>query len=72
MEASMTEQELRGALSVNAFCETYGIGRGMFYKLLAAGKLHAVKVGCKTLVARKDAEAWFNALPSAKPAEIVS
>lgn len=53
----------RRAFSIAAFCEKYGIGRTSAYSEVAAGRLHVVKSGKRTLVPADSAEAWLKSLP---------
>jgi len=51
------------ARTVKDFCRAYGISRPTVYRLLAAGRLHAVKVsGTKTLILEESARAWLGGL----------
>ena len=54
------------AFSIAEFCRAYGIGRTTAYQEIAAGRLRAVKVGQRTLIASDAAEAWLAALPEFK------
>jgi len=56
----------RRAFSVREFCRRYSIGRTNAYQEIAAGRLRAVKVGRRTLIAHNDAETWLAALPEIK------
>jgi excisionase family DNA binding protein len=51
------------AFPIAEFCRAYGIGRTTAYQEIAAGRLRAVKVGQRTLIASEAAEAWFATLP---------
>ena len=53
----------RRAFPIREFCVRYGIGRTNAYQEIAAGRLRAVKVGRRTLIAHDAAEAWLAALP---------
>ena len=53
----------RRAFPIREFCFRYGIGRTHAYQEIAAGRLRAVKVGRRTLIAHDAAEAWLAALP---------
>jgi hypothetical protein len=53
------------AFSIKSFCAAYGVGRTKTYKEIAVGRLKARKVGNRTLILAKDAEAWERSLPSA-------
>jgi excisionase family DNA binding protein len=54
------------AFSIAAFCRRYAIGRTYAYQEIAAGRLHAVKAGRRTLITRDAAEAWLASLPELK------
>jgi excisionase family DNA binding protein len=58
-EASIRQR----AMSIDAFCCRYGIGRTSVYEEIKQGRLRAVKVGKRTLVPEDDAEAWLQRLP---------
>jgi excisionase family DNA binding protein len=61
--------DLRGAQCLDAFCKTYDVGKSKVYEEIKAGRLRAVKFGAKTLILKRDAEAWANSLPSLVPAK---
>ena len=54
--------EAKTLMTVNEFCHQHSLGRTTFYNEVRAGRLHVVKRGRRTLIARADAEAWLNAL----------
>ena len=54
--------ELRGALTIGSFCQTYRLGRTFVYRLIKERKLRAVKCGTRTLILQRDAEAWASSL----------
>jgi excisionase family DNA binding protein len=54
----------RGALSIEGFCKLYSLGRTFAYEQIKNGKLRAVKCGHRTLILRRDAEAWALSLPA--------
>lgn len=60
--------ELRGAYSLAAFCRTYNVGLTFTYQQIKDNKLRAVKAGNKTLILRRDAEAWARSLPEMRAA----
>lgn len=60
---SDTTPETGGALTVAEFCETYGVGRSLFYEELKAGRIEARKAGKRTLILRDEAERWARSLP---------
>lgn len=58
-----SSKDLRGAYSLAAFCRTYNVGLTFTYQKIKEGNLRAVKAGSKTLILRRDAEAWAQSLP---------
>jgi hypothetical protein len=56
--------ETLGALSIPAFCQTYGVGRTRAYEMIGAGIVEAKKFGASTLIDRASAEAWYHSLPA--------
>jgi len=44
---------------VKDFCERYAISRRSFYREIKANRLHIIKRGHRTYVARSDAESWL-------------
>lgn len=67
-EVSAENNGQRAAYTVNEFCSTYRIGRTLFYAETAAGRLRTRKVGNRTLVLVRDADAWAAALPDGRAA----
>jgi excisionase family DNA binding protein len=57
-------QTVPQAMSIPVFCQTYGIGRSSVYEEIGAGRLPIKKAGRRTLITRKDADAWLERLPS--------
>lgn len=53
----------REAFSIADFCRVYGISRPTFYHEVAVGRLRALKLGNKTIILKRDADAWVAALP---------
>ena len=52
----------RRAFTLNGFCETHGISRAMFYKLLKAGQAPRIaKIGSKVLITTEAAAEWLRA-----------
>jgi excisionase family DNA binding protein len=51
------------AMSIDAFCCRYGIGRTSVYEEIKHRRLRAVKVGKRTLISEDDAEDWLRQLP---------
>jgi excisionase family DNA binding protein len=60
--------DLRGAYSLAAFCRTYNVGLTFAYQQIKDNKLRAVKAGSKTLILRRDVEAWARSLPEMRAA----
>lgn len=46
-------------LTVQAFCQSTGLGRTTCYNLIKQGKLSAIKVGRRTLITAASIEALF-------------
>lgn len=57
------ETDSSQAMTIVQFCNWAGIARSTVYKEIASGRLKARKIGSKTIIARDDADAWFQALP---------
>lgn len=58
------ENPILELMTVAEFCDRYSIGKTSFYREVNAGRLKIRKFGSATRVARTDAEAWANALPT--------
>jgi excisionase family DNA binding protein len=61
-EPELQVRSLR-AMSIDVFCDRYGLGRTLAYEEIKAGRLRARKVGRRTLIAEDDAEDWLKSLP---------
>lgn len=59
------------ALTVNDFCEAFGLKRTKTYELIAQGRLETLKVGRRRLITYRSAEALFEKA-AAEAAEQVS
>lgn len=57
-------QDLDGAYSVPDFCAAYGVKKTLVYDFIAQKKLRAVHAGRRTLILKRDAQAWANGLPA--------
>jgi hypothetical protein len=57
-----------GAMSVAEFCRWGCIGRTKLYAEVKAGRITLRKIGAKTIILRRDAEAWLSSLPAASAA----
>ena len=56
--------DLPELMTVADFLTRYSLGRTSFYREVAAGRLTLRKFGTASRVARTDAEAWANSLPT--------
>jgi hypothetical protein len=56
----------RRVFSVNEFCLRNGICRQTFYDEIRRGRLHAIKLGKKTLVTAENEQVWLDSLPPLK------
>ena len=54
----------QGAMTVREFLEWARISRTTFYKEVSEGRIPLKKVGKRSLVLMRDAEAWLHGLPS--------
>jgi hypothetical protein len=50
------------ALSIDAFCERYGVGRTLAYAEIKAGRLKARKIGKRTVIPVDASEDWLAGL----------
>lgn len=55
-------------MTINEFRDWSRISRTRTYELIRTGELAAVKAGRRTLIRADAAQAWLDALPSARPA----
>lgn len=62
----MTEFE-QLAYGIGDFGKLADMGRTTTFREIAEGRLKARKIGRRTVILRKDAEAYLNALPPAHP-----
>jgi hypothetical protein len=72
-QTNISERERRRsawqrAMSVQAFCERYDIGRTKAYEEINAGRLKARKAGRRTIITADDAEDWLSRLPALQEA----
>jgi excisionase family DNA binding protein len=51
------------AMSIDEFCQRYGVGRTSAYEEIKQGRLRGLKVGRRTIITEDDAEAWLRRLP---------
>jgi excisionase family DNA binding protein len=56
------------ALTIEAFCERYSVGRTFTYGEIAKGRLKSVSLGRKRLIHVDDAENWFASFRNAPEA----
>ena len=52
----------KAAYSISQFCCLYGLGRSTVYEEIGSDRLHAVKVGGRTLILIEAAEEWAKSL----------
>jgi hypothetical protein len=58
------DESADGAFTVSEFIDKYGVGKNLVYDEIAAGRLHAKKVGSrKTIIPKESARAWLESLP---------
>ncbi len=50
--------------TVNEFLKSYAISRTEFYRQVNKGKIRLTKLGTASRIARVDAEAWADSLPT--------
>lgn len=58
----------RLAYGLNDFAEAIGIGRSKVYAEIRDGRLQAKKCGGRTLITKRAADAYLDALPDARAA----
>jgi len=51
------------AHSVESFCAAADLGRSLVYQEIAAGRIHAKKVGSRTIILHDEALRYLRALP---------
>jgi excisionase family DNA binding protein len=49
----------KAAFSIEDFCNSYSVGKTTAYEEINAGRLHAVKVGRRTLIPEQSAAKWL-------------
>ena len=57
------DQHERRAWSISALSQATGIGRTRIYEEIRYKRLHAKKVGSRTLITTEAADAWLEGLP---------
>ena len=63
---SETERQRRArqqAMSIEEFCDRYGIGRTTAYAEIKEGRLRARKCGRRTIITDDDGDEWLQHLP---------
>ena len=68
-EAELHRQARQRAMSIDEFCERYGLGRTKTYEELKSGRLRGRKIGKRTVIAADDAEDWLWRLPAVQVAQ---
>ena len=64
-----SDAPVHGADSIDRHCVRYDMGRTSTYEEIRTGRLHARKVGRKTLIDHDEQRRWFDSLPQMKPAQ---
>ena len=62
--ATFRDHEREGFYTVEDFLERYAISRTAFYRIVGQGKLRLHKIGRSSRVARSEAQAWAESLPT--------
>jgi len=62
-EAEWKRRARQQAMSVEEFCDRYGIGRTTAYAEIKEGRLRARKCGRRTIIADDDGDEWLQHLP---------
>ncbi len=55
---------IEGLYSIAEFLRLYPMGRTSLYRLVKAGKLRITKIGASSRIAKADAKAWADSLPT--------
>ena len=56
--------DVQGFYTVNQFIDVFAVPRTSFYRLVRTGAIRLVKVGRGSRVAKADAKAWADSLPT--------
>jgi excisionase family DNA binding protein len=64
--AQVTGDDVNRASSILDFRARYGLGHATVYRLIANGRLRAVKLGRRTLILAEDEAAWLKSLPEVR------
>lgn len=56
-----------GAFTINQFVTWSNIGRSSVFSYISKGELKTKKLGRRTLILRKDAQAFLDSLPEGRP-----
>ena len=62
-EAERQRRARQQAMSIEEFCDRYGIGRTTAYAEIKEGRLRARKCGRRTIIADDDGDEWLQHLP---------
>jgi excisionase family DNA binding protein len=66
-EREQLRRSRQRAMSIDDFCERYGVGRTTTYEEIKAERLRARKCGKRTVITEDDAEDWLLRLPAIEP-----
>ncbi|WP_370462906.1 helix-turn-helix transcriptional regulator [Parasphingopyxis sp. CP4] len=58
------EAPMNRFITINEFCERFGVGRSTAYRENKAGRLPFRKIGRSTRIAECDVQQWINNLPA--------
>ena len=62
-ENERQRRALQRAMSIEQFCQRYGISRTSTYTEIREGRLRARKCGRRTIIVDEDADKWLQHLP---------
>jgi excisionase family DNA binding protein len=62
--AQLIGDDINRASSILDFRARYGLGHATVYRLIAHGRLRAVKLGRRTLILAEDEATWLKSLPT--------
>jgi len=62
-EAERQRRARQRAMSIEEFCDRYGIGRTTAYAEIKEGRLRARKCGRRTIITDDDGDEWLQHLP---------
>ena len=60
------------AYGIDDFCAAFDVGKTTVYEEINSRRLHAVKIGRRTVIPAESADQWLASLPPAVPPAIVA